>query len=77
MTRAVKLTYFKDTGKYYSDAELEISDTVPFWDVLVDIRVRIAAGHLPGLIDGARFHVLVDDPAAYNVPQLILNEMGE
>jgi hypothetical protein len=71
-TRIVKLTYFKDTGSYYSDGELEVAGDTHFWDVCKEVRERVASGDLPGLIRGARFHTLIEDPDAYDVPQLIL-----
>jgi hypothetical protein len=72
-TRIVKLTYFKDTGSYYSEGELEVAKDTPFWaDIYKEVRERVASGDLPGLVQGARFHTLIEDPDGYGVPQLIL-----
>jgi len=56
----VQLTYFKDTGKYYSDGEYEteIESLIEIWH---EVRGMISRGELPGLIKGRNeFHILVN-----------------
>ena len=70
----VKLTYFKSSGKYYSDGEYETSiphiellhggakapPLFQIWDEVAGMMVR---GQLPDLIPGhSNFSVLVDVP---------------
>jgi len=54
----VKLTYFKDSGKYYSEARYASMNE---FDYLVyrEVREMVERGDLPGLRAGARFTVLV------------------
>lgn len=47
----ITLTYFKDTGKFYSEGEYE-TDT-PYYNVGPEVRRMLRAGNNPGLIDGA------------------------
>lgn len=66
----VKLTYFKKSGKYYSEGELEIADTIPVWEVYEQIRDLLKTRTLPGLIQGhSNFTVHVDIPEG--VPAVI------
>lgn len=54
----VKLTYFKQNGKYYSEGEHE-SPYKYFHQAVAEIKCMLDAGKRPGLIDGHDFHVLV------------------
>ena len=55
----VQFTYFKEHGKYYSSAELDLPGTMMFHDVLAEIRAMLDRGERPGLVDGHDFHTLV------------------
>tara|TARA_Y100001935_G_C17096122_1_gene403647 strand:- start:260 stop:466 length:207 start_codon:yes stop_codon:yes gene_type:complete len=48
----VKLTYFKQTGKYYTEAETTV-DTDGFYTAIDEIRRRAIWSELPGLESGA------------------------
>lgn len=56
----VQLTYFKDSGKYYSSGEYYSDFCGPneFWDVLKEVQSKMRSKSLPGLIQGhSEFHV--------------------
>lgn len=59
----VKFTYFKLTGKYYSEGELDIpyeeGQPVSFYSCLHIIEQMLREGKRPGLVDGHDFHTLV------------------
>lgn len=69
----VKLTYFKESGKYYSDGEYDtkIKNLFDIWD---EVRQMLDSGIRPGLCDGANeFIVSVDVPDhEHNHPKLII-----
>jgi hypothetical protein len=59
----VKLTYFKESGKYYTEGSFTTKKH--FYDVIVEVRDMMAEGRLPGLVLGAKeFDVLVEIPNA-------------
>lgn len=66
----VKLTYFKETGKYYSEGEYESEERYP-WDVHKEVRQM---KKLPGLVEHWDGHILVETDYEFNVPQLILRK---
>lgn len=63
----VEFVYFKDSGKFYSDGELDIpfvsgpegSRPVTFYEVLAVVREMLERGERPGLVNGHDFHTLV------------------
>jgi hypothetical protein len=64
----VKLVYFRDSGKYYSEGELDLPDfavkgvdrrQLHFHEVLKHVREMLDRGERPGLVEGHDFHVLV------------------
>lgn len=56
----VQLTYFKDTGKYYSKGEYE-TEKEHLHEIWDEVREMIRQGTRPGLIKGCHeFHTLVN-----------------
>lgn len=59
----VKLTYFKPSGKYYSEGEYE-TPFKTFHQIIDQVRASLFAGSNPGLVDYAvvrdRFYTLVE-----------------
>ena len=70
-----KLTYFRESGKYYAGAELPLLPNENFWDLLDRVRLLIRDSRLPGLTAGhSEYHVLVETPEGeqcHGVPHLI------
>ncbi len=70
----VKLTYFKESGKYYSDGEYE-TDLQEWHDVIKDIKIKQEEGNLPGLVEGGgqEFMILVNTEGigTADVPHII------
>lgn len=64
----IKLTYFKTSGKYYSEGELDLpyaggateSRPLMFHEALERVVLELNAGRRPGLVDGMDFDVLVE-----------------
>ncbi len=57
------LTYFKPTGKYYSQGELEVGDFYALWLIWDDVRELRNKRALPGLIQGHDDYIVsVDVP---------------
>lgn len=58
----VKLIYFKQEGKFYSEGELDVpyvNDRPPmFHECLAAVRQELLNGKRPGLVDGYDFHTL-------------------
>lgn len=73
----VKLTYFKPSGKYYSEGEYdtELSDLYEIW---LEVHVKRFAQCLPGLIAGhSEYIVSVDVPEhPHNHPHLCVLSDG-
>lgn len=69
----VELTYFKQTGKYYTSGEYQTEKTAVY-EIFAEVREMFIAGKLPGLVDGAsEFYAVVnlpDHPHGY--PALIV-----
>lgn len=58
----VKLTYFLESGKYYSEAEYEI-ESLPLHIIWQNVIEKMNGKRLPGLREGhSDFIVLVDVP---------------
>lgn len=57
----VYLTYFKESGKYYSSGEMEVPDGLEPFEVHRVVRLRAADRKLPGLIENhSDYHVYVE-----------------
>ena len=54
----IKFVYFKLTGKYYSEGELDLPDLL-FHEALEHVKIMLERGERPGLVDGFDFHTLV------------------
>lgn len=58
----VKLTYFRETGKFYTEGEYT-SKKLNLWEIWDELRDMLRAGKRPGLVDGkCEFYVLVEVP---------------
>ena len=76
MSHRIKLTYFKPSGKYYTDGEYQ-TERAQWWDVIDEIKEMRRGGKLPGFCEGGGkwsiIHVDGDDhPGGY--PVLIMPE---
>ena len=71
MATTVKLMYFKQSGKYYSNGEYETEKTM--WHEMIDeIKQLKVDGKLPDLVDGAReFIIFVEGVEPWGVPHII------
>jgi len=69
----VKLTYFKPSGKYYSEVSY-VSKKDSLGDIWDEVKQRRTAKLLWGLVSGhSEFHVLIDVPNhPHRHPRLIL-----
>ncbi len=69
----IKLTYYKENGKYYSTGEYETRRDLLF-EVWSEVRDMLEDGKLPGLVDGhSPFIISVDAPDhPHNHPHLIM-----
>jgi hypothetical protein len=68
----VKLTYFKQSGKYYSEGTLQVT-TDKAWDIYGIVRNLLKERCLPELVDGhSNFIVHVDIPDG--VPAVIVEQ---
>jgi len=69
----VKLTYFKDNGKYYTEGEYN-TKLHALDDIWKEVRVMKKSGRQAGLVDGCtEFIVLVDVPRhPHRHPKLII-----
>lgn len=68
-----KLTYFKDTGKYYAEGELKVDGTKPLHEIWDDITA-LRETQLPGLAGGSKeFIIHVEVPGHANAhPKLLI-----
>jgi hypothetical protein len=58
--KTIDLQYFRESGKYYTAAQVEVEDDIMAWTVCPRVRAQRDAGKLPGLVDGhSKFHVLL------------------
>jgi hypothetical protein len=69
-----KLTYFKESGKYYSAGVIDIDEEHMF-KIVDEVKRMLANGVRPGLVDGhSNFHVVVTVPThEFDHPCLLLN----
>ncbi len=71
----VKLTYFKQSGKYYCDGEFMVEEGTGLLDVWSHVVGLRNEGRLPGLVEGAgkEFNILVNVPGhPHEHPRLIM-----
>lgn len=62
-TLTVKLTYFKQSGKYYSSGEFSTPADVQLFDVWEQVKEMRDSGNLPSLVSGCReFNILIEVP---------------
>lgn len=76
MKTTVMLTYFKKSGKYYSEGEY-VSEKEHVFEMFQEVREKVKARTLPGLILGAHdFHVLIEisESHAHAHPFLLIGE---
>ena len=63
--RTVKLSYFKESGKYYAEGSFRIDETELFHEIINRVRDLHEKGRLPGLAPGAvEYGVLIQMEAA-------------
>ncbi len=69
----VRIIYYKQTGKYYSEGFYETKKEHMF-EVFDEVRLMLVSGKRPGLVDGFdQFHVVVDCPdSEFDLPRLML-----
>lgn len=53
-----QLEYYKDSGKYYSNGEINV-DEETFWGAVERVVAMLNEGIRPGLINGKEFHALI------------------
>jgi hypothetical protein len=51
-TLKVKLTYFRKSGKYYSNGKFDVPDDTPYFVIIEKVRKMQRDGKLPGLAQG-------------------------
>lgn len=71
--QSVTLTYFKQSGKYYTEGKYQ-SDKTDIWDFWDEIEEFQRLGTLPGLVPGCgkEFVILVNAPGhPHDHPKLI------
>jgi len=72
---AVKLTYFKQSGKFYDKGEFKVHNSVSLLQIWDDVIERRDSGNLPGLVEGAgkEFVILVNVPGhEHEHPRLVM-----
>ena len=70
----VELIYFKESGKYYSEGSYE-SEHEFFYDIVDEIKIMLARGKRPGLVDGHEFNVLAEINVKYGpLPHLFVRK---
>lgn len=56
----VKISYFKESGKFYTNSSIGYPDDKGFYDIVENIRMFARRGTLPGLVEGCKeFDILV------------------
>jgi len=62
----VNLTYFKESGKYYSEGCYD-SEKAHLFEITEEVKQKVRNRELPGLMEGhSPFHVLIDVPDHQN-----------
>jgi len=72
--RKVKLTYFKQSGKYYSEDDSYVTEKDALYEIWDEIRDMMAKGKRPGLVDGYNdFYVWISVPGhPHDHPHLLI-----
>jgi len=72
----VKLTYFKDSGKYYCNGSYDTSKKA-LWEIFREVEELQKSKHLPGVVTGTFFkYVLIDVPEhPHRHPHLCIREV--
>lgn len=72
----VKLTYYKSSGKFYSEGEYESSKEYLF-EIWHEVRTMLEEENLPGLIKGhSQYIVQVEVPGhLYEHPHIVIPEI--
>ena len=70
----VNLTYFKESGKYYSGGSYQ-SEHKALYEIWEDVEKMLSQGKRPGLVNGSDgFHVSIEVPEhEHDHPHLLLN----
>lgn len=73
----VNLTYYKQTGKYYTEGSYE-TGKVCLFEIFNEVRQKVQDRILPGLVEGcSEFIVGIDVPNhPHNHPRLIIPNRG-
>ena len=74
----VVLTYFKESGKYYSEGEY-LSNELHMYEIFAEVREMLDRGTRPGLVDGFDMpYVLVQVPNhPHEHPALVVVPQGK
>jgi hypothetical protein len=67
----VRLIYFKESGKYYSEGSYESSCAFQ-WEIYKEVRQMKDDNNLPGVVNSS-WHVLIE-AGLEPIPQLIIHE---
>lgn len=71
----VKFTYYKKSGKYYSEGEKSYSTELNYYELYQAIVKDLDNGIRPGLVDGAlEFYCVVSGPVNFLVKPAKENE---
>jgi len=73
----IKLTYFKQSGKYYSEGDLEVTNADRPWEIYDQVRTLLKTRTLPGLIEGHSnftIHVHIPDGVPAIISEFSLSE---
>jgi hypothetical protein len=60
-TREVRLTYFKEGGKYYTEGTFDAPASLALFQIWEEVRAMKARCELPG-IRGNEWHILITVP---------------
>jgi hypothetical protein len=66
----VKLIYFKASGKYYSEGDINL-ETTDFYSTIKTIRQLREEGNLPGLVRGAKDFIILITREDMSLPHLL------
>jgi len=69
----VKLNYFRETGKWYSEGEYD-TERILLFEIFEEVKQLRDTKKLPGLMEGHSFYfVLIDVPEhEHNYPHLVI-----